>query len=249
MIYKDVRKDLNNGKIVLFSGVPCQINGLTLFLGKEYDNLIKVEVICHGVPSQGLWEKYINDFENKNNIVVSRVNFREKRDGWKQYGLLKEGNSFSQYLKSSEDPYMIFFLKNLSLRQSCYSCRAKRYESLADLTIGDFWGIDKLIPEFDDNKGTNLVLVHTDIGADILGSIKQFCTICSTEYEKSIENNPSYYKSVQMPRERKQFYYDVESMNFDDVCKKYCIPKKTTIFRRILIKAKHLLIIKKKKSV
>ncbi|MGN0811936.1 MAG: Coenzyme F420 hydrogenase/dehydrogenase, beta subunit C-terminal domain, partial [Candidatus Coproplasma sp.] len=156
-IYKQVLADLKIGKKVLFSGVPCQINGLRLFLRKEYENLLCVEVICHGVPSPALWKKYVEYLEKKYTADIQDVNFRSKKHGWNKFGLTVKGDNIEQYESAGDDPYMRMFLRDYCLRPSCYDCNAKRLESMADLTIADFWGINNVIPEFNDDIGVSLV--------------------------------------------------------------------------------------------
>lgn len=239
--YRQVKDDLEHGKYVLFSGVPCQIDGLKLFLRKEYENLLTVEVICHGVPSPSLWKKYCEHLENKFSAKIESVNFREKRNGWKKFGLVEEGENISQYLGLGQDPYMQMFLRNYCLRPSCYQCKAKKFESMADITIADFWGINKVLPKMDDDKGTSLVLIQTAKGEKIFGNIGKNCIVCKTDYEQSIRENPAYYKSVERPEERDCFFNDMNSMDFEGLQKKYCKKVKVNFFVRLFRLGKRIL--------
>lgn len=225
-IYKQIRDDLIGGKKVLFSGVPCQVVGLKLFLKKEYDNLFAVEVICHGTPSQSLWEKYFNHLEKKYNAKVEEVNFRKKLNSNNAFGLIREEDKIEQYLNQHEDPYMIMFLKDICLRPSCYSCKAKELESMADLTLADLWGVQDIVPDLNDDKGTSLVLIHSKKGLDILNRVKDKCLLKQIQFDDAIKFNPSYYKSAQKPVERNTFYTDINMMDFEQIQKKYCKPKK-----------------------
>lgn len=232
-IYKQVRDDLIGGKKVLFSGVPCQIVGLKLFLRKEYENLLAVDVICHGTPSQALWEKYFDHLEKKYNTKIEEVNFRKKLNSNNAFGLIREEDKIEQYLNQHEDPYMIMFLKDICLRPSCYSCKAKELESMADLTLADLWGVQNIAPEFDDEKGTSLVLIHSEKGLDILNRVKDNCFLKQINFDDAIKFNPSYYKSAQKPVERDIFYTDINTMNFEQIQKKYCKPTKRKLITRI----------------
>lgn len=229
-IFQKVKEDLQRGTRVLFSGVPCQINGLKMFLRKDYDNLITVEVICHGVPSQALWNKYASYLEEKYNAKIDNVNFRNKKYGWKKFGLYIEGKRVRQYFDLTKDPYMSMFLNNFSLRPSCYDCNAKKIESMSDITLGDFWGIENVIPEMDDDKGTSLVLIQTAKGRKLIDSIDSLIIKKPVEFENAIKCNLSYCKSVLKPIERDSFYLDMNFMTFPKLEKKYC---STTILVKI----------------
>ncbi|MBR1677276.1 MAG: Coenzyme F420 hydrogenase/dehydrogenase, beta subunit C-terminal domain [Clostridia bacterium] len=240
-IFNQVKSDLEDNKQVLFSGVPCQINGLKLFLRKEYENLLTVEVICHGVPSPALWLKYFDYLETKYNAKIQKVNFREKRNGWKTFGLTEDGDNISQYLNLHHDPYMQMFLRNYCLRPSCYDCVAKKLESMADLTIADFWGIQNVAPEMDDDKGTSLVLVQTKKGEKILDSLKEQFVSKKVDFDDGIKSNISYWKSCDKPNERNYFFDDMNTMSFSDLQAKYCKPIRRSLIKRGIGKAKLIL--------
>lgn len=220
-VYKMVKSDLDNGNKVLFSGVPCQIIALKMFLDKEYDNLYCVEVICHGVPSPLLWKKYIEYIERKNKTSVSAVNFRNKNGGWKNFSLKIDGVGFTQSKNISNDPYLVMFLRNYSLRPSCYNCKAKIGDSSADLTIADFWGIEKILPDMDDNKGVSLVMINTEKGRCVFENIKGLTLFAQVPYDFAVSNNTAYLRSCSMPKERQGFFKDLNSMDFEMFSKKY----------------------------
>lgn len=169
------KKFLIQGRKVLFTGTPCQIAGLKKFLRKEYQNLLTVEIVCHGVPSPKVWEKYLNELPTSNKGSIISISFRDKSLGWKKYSFSlryshteKNVNSESTSLLFSnmhrENIFMRTFLANLTLRPSCHKCRCKEGKSGADITIGDFWGIDQISPEMDDDKGTSLIIIQTEKG-------------------------------------------------------------------------------------
>ena len=236
-IYVQVKKDLIDGKKVLFSGVPCQINALKMFLHKEYENLYCVEVICHGTPSPALWKKYLEHLEDKYNAKVESVDFRNKKYGWKRFGLVKKGKNINQYLDQNTDPYMVMFLRNYCLRPSCYNCNAKKLESLADITIADFWGIENVLPEMEDDTGTSLVLVQNDKGKELLDSINNEIEIKEVNFDQAIKCNPSYSISVSKPKERDTFFVDMNNMSFAQLQKKYCKVSKKQKVKSIIKKS------------
>lgn len=214
----NVKRDLENGMQVLFSGTICQINGLKSYLQKEYLNLILVDVICHGTSSPKLWRKYIQNKEKKIG-KINDLNFRCKNVGWKNFGI-KENN---KYIPKEIDAYMQMFLRDYSLRPSCYECNAKKKKS-SDISLGDFWGIENISKAMDDDRGCSLVIVRTDKGNNLFNEIKN--NICSKEvtYKEGVENNPAEYKSPKKPKERETLLSDMNNITFDKLQKKYIKP-------------------------
>ena len=228
--YIQVQKDLKDGKKVLFSGTGCQINGLKFFLGKEYANLLCADIVCHGVPSPLLWKKYVEDLEKKTNANLVSVNFRSKDKGWQDFGM-KELNSEHKEIYTSKNlnPYMQMFLKNYCLRPSCYACIAKD-KKMSDMTIGDFWGIDSVVPEMNDGKGVSLVIIRTIKGSEMFEDVKKDLYFKEVEYSESVRWNPSEYCSVKRPNERDKFFLDMHAMTFEELEKQYVAIKPSLKF-------------------
>lgn len=235
--FKYVKKDLEDGIPVLFTGVGCQINGLRGFLGKEYENLLCVDVICHGTPSEKIWQMYLEDFEKKHGKAQS-VNFRSKQVGWEDFGM-KENSIF---ISKDADTYMQFFLRNYDLRPSCYHCHAKVLKR-SDLTLADFWGINGVAPEMNDGAGISLVLVRTDKGAKTFNNIKEELLVKAVTYEEGVKGNPSEYSSVSRPEQRNTVFVDAQVLSYTDLVKKYKVDKPLTIpvHKRAYHKAKTLI--------
>lgn len=163
--YVEAKQQLELGKIVLFSGVACQIAGLRAFLKKDWDKLYTVDVLCHGVPSPKVWQQYLTSQKQIYGSEISRISFRNKAEGWKQFSMelvFRNGETYRQTLHT--DPYMRYFLSDICLRPSCYSCQFKELPHPSDLTLGDAWGIEGWMPEMDDDQGTSLVFVNTPAG-------------------------------------------------------------------------------------
>lgn len=230
-----VKSDLDTGKWVMFSGTGCTINALVKFLPRKYKNLICVDVICHGIPSSLLWEKYVNELEEIEKNKTISVNFRSKRNGWENFGLLRE-NENSEFTLSlaKDDPYLQLFLRNYSLRPSCYQCRAKllRY---ADITLGDFWGISHIAPEMDDGNGTSLVIIRTNKGLDFFIDIKGNLRLKKVNYSDAIKYNQTEYLSVEMPKERSLFFEDFKKLSFSDLSSKYLYFTLRSKIKRIIL--------------
>lgn len=258
--YKDAEMFLKAGRKVLFSGTPCQISGLRLFLRKNYDNLVMVDVACHGVPSPGVWRKYLQEVINKHTVVssskdvsaITGINFRDKRFGWKKY-------SFVVYVKSAIDAdnssillsdihshnvYMDAFLSDLSLRPSCYDCRSKLGRSGSDITIADYWGIDSVHPGFNDDKGVSLVILNTEKGERAFNDIdvikEESCI------NEAVKCNPSILISVKQPKKRALFFENISAdksikvsiedslrQSFVERCYEYGKHKAKTLLKRL----------------
>lgn len=203
--YRQAEMFLKQGRKVLFSGSPCQIAGLKLFLRKEYENLLAVDFVCHGVPSPLVWKLYLGELQQSaTSMPISAISFRDKSTGWKRFSILLRdatGEIFYTH-KFYHDPYMQAFLANLSLRPSCYACPSKTGRSMSDLTIGDFWGIQHLDPEFDDDKGVGLVMVHSPKYESLMNhSLK-----VEHSYRAAIQGNVCIEHSVQQPVNRNFFF-------------------------------------------
>ncbi len=242
--FQDVKRDLEAGVSVLFTGTGCQVNGLKKFLNKEYDNLFCVDVICHGAPSPALWETYVKYREQELGEKIQSVNFRCKEKGWKGYGR-KENSVF---VFRNADLYTNLFLRDYCLRPSCYTCKAKD-NKMADITIADFWGIDAVAPEMNDDKGVSLVLVRTEKGAGLFERLCVHLKYKEVSYEDGVRQNPSEYSSVHKPPERDTFFGDMASMTFAQLSEKYLKPRKVSFLVKVKRKMKRILVRYRQKIV
>ena len=163
--YKECKDYLESGRIVLYTGTPCQIYGLKGFLKKDYDNLYTVDIFCHGTPSAISWQRYLKSLGKP----IHSVNFRDKRNGWTNYGIsIKFTDGTELYEHHNDNRFMKLFLSNNILNTTCFNCQY-RANSHADISIGDLWGHEQLgnqVPQ--DNKGLSAVVVHTDKGQHLL---------------------------------------------------------------------------------
>lgn len=205
-LYSKVELHLKQKRWVLFSGTPCQIAGLKTYLRTDYDTLLCVDIVCHGVPSPEVWDRYLDSLsiEKKN---ISNICFRNKSTGWKNYSVSvedKNGNTVSEF--AYLNTYMKGFLADMYLRQSCYDCSFKGLQSRADLTIGDFWGIHILAPAFDDDLGVSLLLVRSDKGRKSLDSIASNMILQEFSYEEAVKYNPYIVNSSDKWDNRRAFF-------------------------------------------
>ena len=170
--FKECRDFLKDGRLVLFSGTPCQIAGLSSFLRKPYENLILVDFICHGVPSPRLWREYKRFHEKKSAARIVRTASRRKDCGWKQFSLAFTFVNASEYCQTlNKDYYLQLFLRDMCLMNGCYECGFKSQlgdRRPSDITLADFWGIQKEFPDLDDDKGTSFVVVHSPKGKNLI---------------------------------------------------------------------------------
>lgn len=229
--YKKVKADIIAGRMVLFSGTGCQINGLKNYLNVgnvDIRKLICVDVICHGVPSPRLWGKYAQYHEKKNGGKLKMIHFRCKDGGWMKFGIRVSvvnayGNEVKKrYISKDKDSYMQMFLRDYCLRPSCYECAAKDIK-MSDITIADFWGIDDIVPKVNDNKGISLVLIRTEKGQLIFDEVSREMWIQDVSYEDGIKYNPAEYRSAERPVQRDVFFEDMQSMSFEKLEKKYIV--------------------------
>ena len=216
--FKNVKIDLDRGKDVLFSGTSCQVAGLKRYLGKEYVNLFCVDIVCHGVPSKKVWNAYLLWQEQKNHHAkVISTDFRNKKDfGWRDH---IETICFDNGRTISSKVFTNLFYGHCILRPSCYECPYKSIMHPGDITIADYWGIEKAAPELDDDKGVSLVLVNNEIGIEAFNLIKKDVTWKETTIEDSIQT--PLQKPFPKPDVREQFWRDFFEDSFEIVARKY----------------------------
>ena len=200
-IFIAIEKFLKEGKYVLFSGLPCQIQSLKLFLSKDYPNLYTVSCVCHGVPSEKLWKKFLSEqccIEKKGINDIVDINLRDKRTGWKNYSCtisFNDGKEIS--VPHDNNPWMRALIFNLTLRPSCYHCPSKIQQTTSDITLGDFCGSNKVLPNEDTlDKGLSLVILHSKKGEKLceqsgISFIKKVDIPEVSKYNSALINNAS----------------------------------------------------------
>ena len=211
--YSDIKKHLIAGRLVLFSGVSCQVKGLKTFLRKDYENLLTVEILCHGVSSPGIYHKYLNEIcakYKKEREEMENIFFRNPKI-WKEFILsiqLKDGWVLKGPL---DNAFMKGFSTNLIVRPSCFDCQAKCLKAGSDVLLGDFWCLEYLDEEFTDNKGVSLVIMNTPKGVDLIShldsEVKEF------KYEQALLGNRNIEHSQKEPQNRRAFF---ESYKFSN---------------------------------
>lgn len=208
-IYNDVKEQLKSGRLVLFSGTPCQIDGLNAFLNyKKYENLLSIDIICHGVPSKTIFQDYIRVTENKLNRKIVDFKFRDKSIGWGLNGKVKykdkKGLIEEKIVYAGESSYYKLFLESEIYRENCYSCKYANENRVGDITLGDYWGIEYEHPElikeegFNHLKGISCIIVNTQIGNKYINKYTKDIQLWPTEFEKIARHN----KQLSEPSEK-----------------------------------------------
>lgn len=223
--FKQAKKDLEAEKLVLYSGTPCQIAGLKSYLKKDYENLITVDLICHGVPSALILEKYKQEFlKNKPDGHLSNINFRFKRLDWgvRMFSILETERK--QYvINALQDNYMKVFLYNIAINKACLDCQFNKIPRIADITIGDFWGVDEYDPSLNDKKGTSIILINNEKGQNLLNKIKTNCKLQEVPLNVATKRNPNIYSSSKAHKNREKFleYVCIKNKPLKSGVKKY----------------------------
>ena len=249
--YIQAKGDLDAGKTVLFTGTPCQIEGLKMFLRKDYETLITMDIICHGVPSPMVWEKYVALREKEAGASALQTFFRHKKYGWKDFSMFLEFSNKTQHVyRHSEDVFMKAFLYDLCLRPSCYQCSFKKVNRVSDITVADFWGIDAVCPEMDDDRGTSLVMIHTEKGNRIFDAISGKLRYQSVDFKEATRYNSAMTCSAAMPENRNVFMENVHAQDLEVLVRKYAKDKLTVkdIVKKLLKKLGLLELVKKLKK-
>lgn len=221
-IYPQVAEDLRQGKPVLFSGTPCQVAGLIAMLDAQRidrTNLVCCDLVCHGVPSPALWKRYVNFVEQKYGQPIRQANFRDKRFGWDSHC---ESFTLEDGKKIVSRDYTDLFYEHIMMRPSCHNCHFANVNRVADLTLADFWGIEKNDPSFDDNRGVSLVLVSTAKGEALLEQAKPDLEWIRCDVANCMQ--PTLVKPTGVSPRREQFWRDYASMEFGAFLKKYTTP-------------------------
>lgn len=217
--YREIKDVLEKGCKVLFSGCPCQVAGLRTFLGKEYPNLLLVELICHGIPSDQMLQTYIGMQERKYGAKLTRMEFRNKKKGWHNSSVRMEFENHRIYsIPYTSDAHTIGFLRNITLKSSCYDCHFRNFTAGSDIIMGDFWGAEVELPE-DDNKGISAILVNSGKGMDIIDR----CNLALTpaNVETVIKYNKNLLCSAAPSPQRSSFYASADTNGLEEAIQRY----------------------------
>lgn len=214
-IYKEVEQNLKLGTKVLFSGTPCQVDGLKNYLDKEYDNLVLVDIVCHGVPSPIVFKKYIYKKIKKYKGNISNLTFRYKKAGWGTQNLKIDFNNGKSYVnRNYKDSYYYLFINDFMLRPSCYKCRYSNTNRVSDITIADFWGIEEVKPDFPRKNGVSLLIVNTIKGEKLVNNIQDKLIIEESSFEEATRRQINLSHPTIENKGRKLFFKLYDKLGF-----------------------------------
>lgn len=227
-VYRKIKDLLEKGTPVLFSGTPCQVAGLRSFLDRQYDNLLTVDLICHGVPSPIVLKRYLSEISGE--YPVQNMSFRDKTNGLSDVYLtfdLSNGEVVRERYSDSE--YIKGFIQNLTIRPSCFRCRFKGLDRCSDITIGDYWGLNDYHPEMITKLGTSAVLVHSPHGQKYFDLIKDDLKYVESKPESIAFWNTCLKESVEYNPSREEFFKNIDEMTIkENINKLYKAPEKNT---------------------
>ena len=245
--YKKAKKFLEEGKKVVFSGTPCQIAGLKSFLkNNQYENLLCVDIICHGVPSPKVWRKYLEYIETKNNSKIANINFREKTNNQNKWNsknikiVLENGKEIIE--NQNENLYLKGFTKELFFRHSCNVCKFANPERTSDVTLGDCWGIENVDSNLNVHKGVSIIIANTSKGKKVLKNASSDLTLKKLDIQFAIRENAQFREPTKLHKKRNKFFRNIDRLSFEQNIKK-CIG------REYLLKIKRLIPTKLKRHI
>ena len=216
---------MNNKKDVLFCGTPCQVAAIKSYLGKEYDNLLTVSVVCHGVMNESILKKYFDELLIEYNAdKIEEFKFRTKEHNkWTVSSVKYKLDGLNVIKSFTEDTLMSLYLNDLILRKSCYNCHYKGSNNQADLIIGDFWGAEVTLKDFFDQKGVSSILVNSKKGEDFLDKMKfkENMDVKKANFDDIVKYNPALISSVSYKAERPVILKELDSNSFKLVFANY----------------------------
>lgn len=233
--FKKVKHYLKQGKIVLFSGTPCQVAGLNRYLTKvDTSKLLTCDIVCHGVPSPLVWKEYLELISAGRKI--RKISFRSKKNGWHHSELMIDGDGIKISQNHGENPFSLLYFNHYSIRPSCSICPFANLNRVGDISIGDFWNIEKTHPEFDDDKGVSLVMVNSNKGEELLKTIRGNLTVIQSNERECIQ--PNLIKPSALSDARDDFWNDFRINGIEHSIKLFTFhgdnDKRIKIERRIL---------------
>ena len=228
--FKRIREELKTGRLVLYSGMACQVEGLKSYLRKEYDNLYTIDLICMGIPSSVVWQKYLNAFFNGEKVL--HVNFKEKSIGWDSFCFYVKTDKREFKERGMENLYLQSMFRSWNMRPSCFQCPFKKKERFSDFTLADCWGAYKLVSEINDNKGLSSVIVHSKKGLELWEKLAEKIDYREISIEDIAAGNSNLIQNKPQTGDRQLFYKLLES-NPQKAFTKLCKVKNPSILGRL----------------
>jgi coenzyme F420-reducing hydrogenase beta subunit len=214
-VYTQVRRFLKENRKVLFTGCGCQIAGLRKFLGKDYENLLTMEIICHGTPSQKLFSKHIEHLSQKMGEKILSYEFRNKQEGWGlNYKTKTKTKTKTIFLPADKDPYYASFLRGKTYRPCCFECHFAKQERMADITVGDFWGIELFHPDFYDYRGVSGLMLNTVAGQNAWKLLQTEVVAIPSNFAEFSRRNGNLIRPTKRPEARENIYQSLDNLSY-----------------------------------
>jgi len=219
--FNDIQSFLLSQRSVMFSGTPCQAEALQNYCKSiDTSKLYICDIVCYGTPPQQLFKEYLSFLERQENDKVIDYYFRYKNQGWHEHTEMQVYSSGKKDYKSGKSQvFKMFFNGNVCLRPSCHNCKYTSFNRNSDITIADFWGIQRTMPDFDDDKGVSLILVNSDKGSEWLTGISDTLKLRESNTKDCIQ--PSLRRPTSKSDRREQFWIDYKKKSFDYIARKY----------------------------
>lgn len=238
LTFKRVRDELRKNRMVLYSGMACQVEGLKSYLQKEYENLYTIDLICMGIPSPKVWQIYLKTFFKGEKI--RHVNFKEKSVGWNSFCFYIETDKQTFKENGMENLYLQSMFRSWNMRLSCFNCPFKNAERISDFTLADCWGAYKQLPEINDNKGLSSVIVHSKKGLDLWEKLNDRIESRNLSIDDITAGNSNLIKNKPQMGNRRLFY-ELLTIKPRKAFVMLCSVKAPSIVRRAIIKLTSLL--------
>ena len=236
--FQKVEEDLKSGRQVLFVGTPCQTEAIRKYLCCDKEKLYLVDIVCYGVPSPMFWEEYIGELCKRQGDTITAYDFRDKRNKDNGHVVSWKTKNKESSCPISEDPYSRIYFQNYPIRPSCHTCPFCTPIRNSDMTIGDFWGIEKIKPDLDDGMGNSLVIVHSDKGRQLWNMVKAKCQYFECEENDVLQ--PRLMTPTAMPEDRRKFWDVYKKHGISYVIQKYGYTKNGV--RKLLSYCKRLVV-------
>lgn len=217
--FREIKDKLNENKKVLFCGSPCQVAGLKNYLNKQYDNLYTCDFICRGMNSPKIFKMYIEDLEEKYKSKVKKIKFKNKTYGWHNFSTKIDFENGKKYIGNRYiDSFMVGYLQYTAfMRPACYECRFKGLPRKGDITLADFWGIEKINKDLDNDMGTSMILINSKKGQTLFDEIKQNIVCMEIDSEDVFNDNVCTYKSPEKTKARELVFKNIDKMSYKDL--------------------------------
>ena len=242
--YAEAKRELDAGCEVLFSGCPCQIAALRRFLGRDYPNLLTVDLICHGVPSPLAWRKYLDDRERETKGKITRILAR-RYCAWREYAIslaFDNANEIAYSNDVTQDLFMRGFLGYFFLRECCHKCPFRGFKGCSDITIGDYFRIANEIQGFDDDHGVSAILINSERGNLCLGNERVKFEMHKIPIEAAVRDNPPIIYSPKPSRLRREFLNRIPYETYDSLIKQLLSRRSGSLFMHTLWWLKRLVV-------